>query len=448
MSKWAGTSAKAMLLAAGFVALGTGVAFADGDIATSGNGSIAGGNQLVVDGDVPVNVCGNSIGAVLGVSGASCTGGTAAVIEGHRDIATSGNGSILGGNQAVVDGDIPVNLSGNAIGALGGMAGAQATDTTALVAHRGGRGGRGGDSDIASSGNGSILGGNQLVGDLDVPVNISGNAIGALGGVAGAAATDTNAIVSDTAGRRGNHGGDDHHGHGYRTYQAAPADVSTMDLVGEAAQNVHVLPDTSGVDAGVLRQSAPVEREHMSQPDIASSGNGSILGGNQAVLDLAVPVDLSGNAIGAVGGVAGAAATDTRAIVEDDNDVATSGNGSILGGNQLVADGDVPLNITGNAVGAVLGTAGASSTDTGAEVHHMSAPVEHQSGVLDAAPVLHELPEVPVSQMVPVGYDLSETTAQTVETHAPERADELPEASAMPSVDPVGQLLGVAGVGL
>ncbi|MEV2275754.1 hypothetical protein AB0I72_09215 [Nocardiopsis sp. NPDC049922] len=463
MSKWAGTSAKAMLLAAGFVALGTGVAFADGDIATSGNGSIAGGNQLVVDGDVPVNVCGNSIGAVLGVSGASCTGSTAAVIGGDRDIATSGNGSILGGNQAVVDGDIPVNLSGNAIGALGGMAGAQATDTNAIVAREGD--GRHGGSGIASSGNGSILGGNQLVGDLDVPVNVSGNAIGALGGVAGAAATDTNAIVHETAGRHDGHRGGGHddryyqaapadgyhqasEADGYYYYQAAPADVSTMDLVGEAARNVHVLPDTSGVDAGVLRQSAPVEREHMSQPDIASSGNGSVLGGNQAVLDLAVPVDFSGNAIGAVGGVAGAAATDTNAIVEDDNDVATSGNGSLLGGNQLVADGDVPLNITGNAVGAVLGTAGASATDTNSEVRHMSAPVEHQSGVLDAAPVLHELPEVPVSQMVPVGYDLSETTAQTVETHAPERADELPEASAMPAVDPVGQLLGVAGVGL
>ncbi|OLT26053.1 hypothetical protein BJF83_04015 [Nocardiopsis sp. CNR-923] len=465
MSKWAGTSAKAMLLAAGFVALGTGVAFADGDIATSGNGSIAGGNQLVVDGDVPVNVCGNSIGAVLGVSGASCTGGTAAVIEGDRSIATSGNGSILGGNQAVVDGDIPVNLSGNAIGALGGMAGAQATDTTALVSQRGGRGGRDGDS-IASSGNGSILGGNQLVGDLDVPVNVSGNAIGAVGGVAGAAATDTNAIVHDAADRRdrrdrrdrddrsdpddrSDRDDRDEYGYdGYRSHQAAPAEVSTMDLVGEAARNVHVLPDTSGVDAGVLRQSAPAEREHMSQPDIASSGNGSVLGGNQAVVDLAVPVDLSGNAIGAVGGVAGAAATDTRAIVEDDNDVATSGNGSLLGGNQAVVDGDVPVNVTGNAVGAVLGTAGASSTDTGSEVRRMSAPVEHQSGVLDAAPVLHELPEVPLSQMVPVGYDLSETTTQTVETHAPERADELPEASAMPSVDPVGQLLGVAGVGL
>ncbi|WP_116245495.1 hypothetical protein [Nocardiopsis sp. FIRDI 009] len=442
MSKWAGTSAKAMLLAAGFVALGTGVAFADGDIATSGNGSIGGGNQLVVDGDVPINVCGNSIGAVLGVSGASCTGSTAAVIEDDRDIATSGNGSILGGNQAVVDGDIPVNVAGNAIGAVGGMAGAQATDANALVVHDAADGDGGGD--IASSGNGSVLGGNQIVGDLDVPVNISGNAVGALGGVAGAAATDTNAIVHDVAdGDGGGNGG------GYRAHQSAPAEFGTMDLVGEAAENVQVLPDTSGVDAGVLRQSAPAEREHMAHSDIATSGNGSLVGGNQLVADLAVPINFSGNAIGAVGGVAGAAATDTGAVVHDGHDVATSGNGSVLGGNQAVIDGDVPVNITGNAVGAVLGTAGASSTGDTAEVDHMSAPVEHQSGALDAAPVLHELPEVPVSEMVPVQYDLSETTTQAVQEHAPERADELPEASsAMQAADPVGQLLGVAGVGL
>ncbi|MEE2036282.1 hypothetical protein Q8791_03485 [Nocardiopsis sp. CT-R113] len=462
MHKWASTSAKSVLMAAGFVALGSGVAFADTDAATSGNGSVLGGNQAVANADIPVNLSGNAVSAILGTSGASTTDTGAAVVDHHHnEVATSGNGSVLGGNQLVVDGDVPVNVTGNAIGAVGGVAGAAATDTGALVAHghhgHHGHDGHDGDEhehdrqqgheghdgydvehqghshddhdhepDVATSGNGSILGGNQLVADLDVPVNVSGNAIGAVGGVAGAAATDTGALVYNGGGRE---------------HQSASADYTVEELLGEAVSNVSLLPDTSGVDAGILRQSAP--REHQSA---ATSGNGSALGGNQLVAHLDVPVNLSGNAIGAVGGVAGAAATDTGALVlEKEPEVATSGNGSLVGGNQLVAHGDVPVNATGNAVAAVASLAGASSTDTGAAVVHQSA-TEHQAGALDAAPVVRDLPEIPVSQMLPVDYTLSETTAQAVREHAPEHADELPEAA--PSVDVVGELLGAAGIGL
>ncbi|MFD6949676.1 hypothetical protein A6A08_01530 [Nocardiopsis sp. TSRI0078] len=379
MRKWASTSVKSVLLTAGFVALGSGVAFADSDVASSGNGSVLGGNQAVVNADVPVNVAGNAVGAVLGTAGAGSTGSGAAVVHHDRH-----------------------------------------------------------GPDVATSGNGSLLGGNQLVVDAEVPVNVAGNAVGAVGGVAGAAATDTDALV--------------HEGHGHRHHHSAPAEYTAMDLVDEAVSNASVLPvpDTSGVDAGVLHQSAP--REHQSaghgHRSIATSGNGSLLGGNQAVVDLDVPVNVAGNAIGAVGGMAGAASTDTGALVlEEEEDIATSGNGSAAGGNQLVVDGDVPVNVTGNAIAAVAGVAGASSTDDGAAVVHQSA-TEHQAGVLDSAPLVNELPEVPVSEMLPVNYEVSESTRQAVEQHAPEQADKLPESAPLEVADPVGQVLGAAGVGL
>ncbi|MFE1167821.1 hypothetical protein [Nocardiopsis sp. NPDC058789] len=445
MRKWASTSAKSVLLAAGFVALGTGVAFADSDVATSGNGSVLGGNQAVLNADVPVNVTGNAVGAVAGIAGASSTGSDAKVIDHHHnEVHTSGNGSILGGNQLVVDGDIPVNVTGNAIGAVGGVAGASSTGSDSKVlqgghGHGHKHGHKHGEPDVATSGNGSLIGGNQLVGDLDVPVNISGNAIGAVGGVAGAAATDADAIVRQS-----------HEAPGVE-HQSAP--LTTADLLSEAVSSAQILPDTSGIDAGVLRQSAPV-REHQAAPvrehqSIATSGNGSVLGGNQAVVDLDVPVNVAGNAIGAVGGVAGAAATDSDAVVKEaQRDIATSGNGSVLGGNQLVADADVPVNVAGNSVAAVAGVAGASATDADSKVVHQSAETEPQSSALSSLPVVDQLPEVPVSEMLPVSYDVSETAAQSVEKHAPERAAELPEASEIPSVDPVGDLLGAAGIGL
>lgn len=269
MRKWASTSAKSVLLTAGFVALGSGVAFADSDAATSGNGSVLGGNQAVVNADVPVNVSGNAIGAVLGVAGADSTGNGAAVIERDRHGA-----------------------------------------------------------DVATSGNGSLLGGNQLVVDAEIPVNVAGNAISAVGGVAGAAASDTGAVVHES-------------------------------------------------------------HEH----------------------------------------------------------IATSGNGSAVGGNQLVVDGDVPVNVAGNAIAAVASVAGAGVSDTGAVVEHQSA-TEHQASALDAVPIVSELPEIPVSQTLPVHYEVSETTAQAVEQHAPQYADQLPQSSMPGLIDPVGQVLGAVGVGL
>ncbi|GAA3756356.1 chaplin family protein [Salinactinospora qingdaonensis] len=46
-------------------------------------------------------------------------------------------------------------------------------------------------------------------------------------------------------------------------------------------------------------------------------------------------------------------------------DTLTSGNGSILGGNQIGADANIPVNACGNAV-SVIGVAGAFCHDTAA----------------------------------------------------------------------------------
>jgi len=64
-------AASAIVAAAGGVLFTGAPAMAADDVATSGNGGVLSGNQLVADLDVPVNACGNSI-AILGVSGANC----------------------------------------------------------------------------------------------------------------------------------------------------------------------------------------------------------------------------------------------------------------------------------------------------------------------------------------------------------------------------------------
>ncbi|GLU47354.1 chaplin [Nocardiopsis ansamitocini] len=65
--------------ATGVLMTGAAAAYAGGP-ETSGNGSVLGGNQVIADVNVPVNVCGNSI-AILGIAGSSCHNSGAGVIK-------------------------------------------------------------------------------------------------------------------------------------------------------------------------------------------------------------------------------------------------------------------------------------------------------------------------------------------------------------------------------
>lgn len=101
----------------------------------------------------------------------------------------------------------------------------------------------------------------------------------------------------------------------------------------------------------------------LSAPGVAlagtTTGNGSILGGEQISVPITVPINICGNAI-AVLGIAtahcqGGASARTPASTLG----STSGSGSVGGGNQVSIPVTVPVNVCGNAVG-VLGVAKAS----------------------------------------------------------------------------------------
>ncbi|MFC4563835.1 hypothetical protein ACFO4E_18400 [Nocardiopsis mangrovi] len=390
MPTWVRTSARAALLTAGFVALGAGVSYADSSPSTSGNGSLLGGNQLLADLDVPVNAAGNAIG-VLGNAGASADRTAALVAESTEEVSTSGNGSLLGGNQAVIDADVPVNAVGNAIAVLGN-AGADADSSGAAVVeeddhhhdhhhghHHGhhGHGHEGGPERLHDRAESTER--EHQLSDADVLAQVD------------SALATTEYTVAQLAPKPPVFQGGD-----YVTHQSAPAAPTTdLSSIAEAASGLTrpleiqpgalqagpTAPQSAPAEQGtaeVVRQSAPGHHGHGHEGhhghdgrEVSTSGNASLLGGNQAVIDADVPVNLAGNAIGAIGS-AGASADRTAALVaEDGEDVSTSGNASLLGGNQLVADLDVPVNAVGNAI-AVLGNAGAAGNDSGAAV------IEHQ----------------------------------------------------------------------
>jgi hypothetical protein len=99
--------------------------------------------------------------------------GSAVALAGTGGSTTSGNNSILGGNQISVPVSIPLDVCGNALALLG----------DAFGGCRGGAsvtGGQG-NSNETTAGNNSILGGNQISVPISAPVNVCGNSAAGLG---------------------------------------------------------------------------------------------------------------------------------------------------------------------------------------------------------------------------------------------------------------------------
>ena len=196
MRTWARWTAKAAMFTASFVAAGAGTIGIANAGTTSGNNSIGGGNQVSVPVSIPVNVCGNAV-AVLGGAFAACEGGASVSHDtgGGSSAGTSGNGSILGGNQVRVPVNVPVNVCGNAVNALAQCVGGASVGNARA------------DNSAAgpqTSGNESILGGNQVRVPVEIPVNVCGNAVAVLGdafaGCAGEASTGTAVSPSSSSG--------------------------------------------------------------------------------------------------------------------------------------------------------------------------------------------------------------------------------------------------------
>ncbi|WP_067480061.1 chaplin [Actinomadura hibisca] len=191
MRNWAKHTSRAALVAAGAVVIGTSLtsASAIADIETSGKGSVLGGNQLNAPVSVPVNLCGNAV-AIVGAAKAKCLG--AATVTNHDSgghLKSSGEDSVLGGNQANIPISVPVNVCGNSAAVLG-LAKSHCKGGAHVINENGG-------ADLHTSGKESVLGGNQGNIPISVPVNVCGNSLDVAGAAKSGckgAATVTNAV--------------------------------------------------------------------------------------------------------------------------------------------------------------------------------------------------------------------------------------------------------------
>lgn len=99
---------------AAFTLAWPGIAYAG---TTSGAGGVLSGNQVSVPVTIPVDICGNAIGA-LGIAQAQCGGGASAH-TGVLSARTSGTGGVASGNQISVPVRLPVDICGNTGAILG-----------------------------------------------------------------------------------------------------------------------------------------------------------------------------------------------------------------------------------------------------------------------------------------------------------------------------------------
>ncbi|GIH75513.1 hypothetical protein Plo01_19420 [Planobispora longispora] len=170
MRTWAKRTTPAALLALGVMTFG-GTALAD----TDGDHSAGGGNQVNLPITLPIDISGNAVGA-FGESDAGSRGGASAGNNGGSAPSgrTSGTSSVGGGNQVDAPITAPINACGNALSLFGTSDANCRGGSSANGSSRSGSGG-------TTSGRSSVLGGNQANAPITAPINVCGNSVAAFG---------------------------------------------------------------------------------------------------------------------------------------------------------------------------------------------------------------------------------------------------------------------------
>ncbi|TMR99094.1 chaplin family protein [Nonomuraea basaltis] len=387
MRTWAKASTPAALLAVAVMSFGGGSGTANAD--TSGNASIGGGNQVDLPISLPIDISGNSIVAA-GSADASSQGGAEVVNHGRTGIPnrTSGHASVGGGNQVNVPISAPVSACGNAVSLFGKSdAGCKGGATT----RNQGRGGAGGNR---TSGDGSVLGGNQVNAPISAPVSACGNAVAIFGDAT--AGCNGGASVFNTGA-----GGNRTSGHG-SVLGGNQAGAPVGAPVGICGNAVAVFGRAFSGCKGGSSVAGNGRQAYQGRPMAAGSTGNDTDGrfaagsGNQVVAPVAIPIDVCGNAVGnASAGCRGGATVDnpgghgTGAGAPGGNH--TSGQAGVLSGNQAVAPIAAPVSICGNAAALVgqafAGCKGGASAKRGAGGNHTSGQAGVLSGNQAVAPI-------------------------------------------------------------
>ena len=257
----------------------------------------------------------------------------------HADASTSGNFGIGNGTQVFVPIQTVVDVCGNSIGAIGGVA---------FAGCEGGAGATtaGGASSMTTSDNYGVLNGTQIYAPLQTIISACGNSIGAVGAAAEA---------SCVGGAGGSTGGDDPDGGPDGGYESALVTEKASATRAKHGNAKHINGKKAKGPRGAFADKAG---------DVMTGGNYGILNGTQVYAPIQTAISLCGNSISAIGGVSfasceGGAGAENGA--DEAGSLTTGGNFGLGNGTQIVAPIQTVADISGNAVGAVGGVAFADS---------------------------------------------------------------------------------------
>ena len=302
---------------------------------------------------------------------------------------TTGLDSVLGGNQAVVVIEAPVTVSGNAVSVIGDSSSAD-SDTSATS----GSGHSDGAGTSSTSGEDSVAGGNQVAAPVGAPVTVSGNAVSVIGD---SKSSDSEASVetgSDAdAESESTTSGEDSIGGG--TQVVSPADI-TVTVGGNAVSVIgdsHSEGSTTAVTGGGTGTG-----------DASTSGEDSLLGGNQVLAPITAPVTVGGNAVSVIGdshSEASSTGVTSGGEGSGTGDASTSGEDSLLGGNQVMAPITAPVTVGGNAVSVVGDSTTEGGTVSPSGQHTPVDPTDLVDPTHPAGPTHPTQPSVPVGPATP-----------------------------------------------
>lgn len=331
-----------VLVTGGFLALGAGVAYADDT--TDGSDGVGSGSQAVLGFNVPITVGGNGI-SVLGDSSSSGSSNTGSTGGSSPSASTGGTNSLLGGSQGVVDANVPVTIGGNAVSVLG--------DSSSEGSSFAGESGSGDSGFASTSGKDGIAGGTQVVGDVNAPVTVGGNAISVAGDSFSGQSGTASGSTDGTGGPSGSTSGDDSVAGGSQVL----ADAGVPVVVGGNA--ISVIGDSSSEGSTTTSGSGGSGASDFASTD----GTDSVAGGSQIVANPSAPVTARGNAISVVGDSSTSGSDVSSPNTGSSLAPFTSGDDGLVGGTQIVAGPNAPVTVGGNAVSVV----GDSTVDDGTD---------------------------------------------------------------------------------
>ncbi|MFB9906482.1 beta strand repeat-containing protein [Allokutzneria oryzae] len=281
------------------------------------------GNKVQPQVVVPVNVTGNAIAVLGGKAEVENTSST--TVSNGGGVTADGSETPVGGNVVAPQVALPVDISGNAIAAVAGRA--ESHSTSEVEATTGG--------DITTSGEEGPLAGNVVSPQAALPVQVTGNAIAA---VLSGAETNSESKIGATSGGDITTTGEDGAAAGNIV---GPAVALPVELNGNALGAIASLPDSNSATQVCAEAGG----------DRTSTGEDAIVAGNVVAPYLAGPVVASGNGGGVLVNADADNASETWA--DATGAVRTNGEEGVLNGNLVSPAGALPVELAGNAVGAV-----------------------------------------------------------------------------------------------